>query len=45
VVELLLKRGAEINALDYSRKTALHYAINNEHTAIVELLKSFGAQD
>ena len=45
IVELLISRRADVNAPDYSSKTALYYARNNEHHAIVDLLKKSGARE
>ncbi|NWT07516.1 ASB8 protein, partial [Mionectes macconnelli] len=41
-VELLLQKGAEVNALDGYSRTALHYAAERDE-ACVELLLEFGA--
>jgi ankyrin repeat protein len=45
VVEVLVNRRADVNAKDYSNKTALFYASANEHTAIVDILKKAGARE
>jgi ankyrin repeat protein len=45
VVELLLKRRADIQSKDYSSKTSLYYAEINEHKEIVELLRKNGAKE
>ena len=42
---LLLARHADANARDYSNKTALYYALINEHADIAALLKKSGAKD
>ena len=45
IVELLLSRRVDVNAPDYSNKTALYYARNNDHEDIVEMLKKHGARE
>ena len=40
VVQLLLSRGASIEAMDIGNRTPLHCAVSNGHTNIVELLLS-----
>jgi len=42
-VELLLSKGADANAKDADRKSALNYATEKGHTAVMELLKKAGA--
>ncbi|MBU0513672.1 MAG: ankyrin repeat domain-containing protein, partial [Proteobacteria bacterium] len=44
VMELLLDNGAEIDTVDFSGNTALHYAVEIGHTEIVRLLTSKGAE-
>ena len=43
VVELLLDRGAEINALDHRRMTPLHHAAETAETKVVKTLLKRGA--
>ena len=45
IVELLLKAGADVNIKNEDGKTALILAQENNHTAIVELLKQAGAKE
>lgn len=40
IIKLLLDNGADINAKDGLGRTALHYAIINESTSLVDLLKT-----
>jgi ankyrin repeat protein len=42
-VQLLLEKGADVNAKSNSRWTALMYAAENGHTEIVHLLLEKGA--
>ena len=42
-IELLLNRGANIEAADNVGETALHIAVRNRHEAIIELLLDRGA--
>jgi ankyrin repeat protein len=44
-VELLLKKGANVNAKDKDSLTALMWASFNGHKEIVKLLKSYGAKE
>jgi ankyrin repeat protein len=43
VVEALLKQGVPIDTQTYFGKTALFYAIENRHLAIIKLLLDYGA--
>ena len=45
VVELLLKGGADVNAIDKYGWTPLMWASRNGHKDIVELLKKYGAKE
>ncbi|MFP3015540.1 MAG: ankyrin repeat domain-containing protein [Wolbachia sp.] len=40
---MLLKHNADVNAKNNEGKTALHYAANNNHQELVELLLAHGA--
>jgi ankyrin repeat protein len=44
-VELLIEKGADVNAKDNLGKTALMLASENGHKEIVGLLKSYGAKE
>jgi ankyrin repeat protein len=45
-VKQLLEKGADVNARnDEDGKTALMYAAGNDHKEVVELLKSYGAEE
>ena len=41
--ELLISKGANVNAKDDDGWTPLHYAVREGHTKIIELLKKNGA--
>lgn len=43
VVELLLKRGADVNKQDHSGNTPLHFAVYNNSTEVIKVLKEWGA--
>ncbi len=43
IADLLLQHGAEINEKYFDGKTALEYAIEFKHDAMIELLKRYGA--
>jgi hypothetical protein len=43
VVRLLLDRGADVDAKEKDRRTALMVAVGSGHEAVVQLLKSAGA--
>jgi ankyrin repeat protein len=43
IAELLIDRGAEVNAKDEDGNTALYFATLEEHEDIIELLKENGA--
>ncbi len=45
VVEILLSRRVDVQAHDYSNRSALYYAETNEHAAIASLLRRYGARD
>ncbi|XP_011926940.1 PREDICTED: ankyrin repeat domain-containing protein 36B-like [Cercocebus atys] len=40
---ILLKNGADPNIMDFFGKTALHYAVYNEDTSMIETLLCYGA--
>jgi len=44
-VELLIAKGANVNARDGDSRTLLWYAQNEGHTEIVELLRKHGAKE
>ncbi|XP_015684323.1 GA-binding protein subunit beta-1 [Protobothrops mucrosquamatus] len=43
IVEVLLKHGADVNAKDMLKMTALHWATEHSHQEVVELLIKYGA--
>uniref|UniRef100_A0A8C5L0S1 GA-binding protein subunit beta-1 n=1 Tax=Jaculus jaculus TaxID=51337 RepID=A0A8C5L0S1_JACJA len=43
IVEVLLKHGADVNAKDMLKMTALHWATEHNHQEVVELLIKYGA--
>ena len=45
IAELLISKGADVNARDKSGFTPLNWASNQGHTAVVELLKMHGASE
>jgi ankyrin repeat protein len=45
VAELLLSRGADVNARDATGKTALFWARRMNNQAMVQMLLNHGAQD
>ena len=44
VVELLLKEGADVHAMDRYGNNALHEAVSNNHVAVAEMLSRAGAE-
>ncbi len=45
VAELLITKGADINAKDDGGKTALSYAVEGGYTEIAEILRKHGAKE
>jgi ankyrin repeat protein len=45
VVELLIARGADVNATDYTGRTPLRCAARKGHQDIIVLLEQFGAAE
>ena len=45
MVELLIAKGADVNARDGDGRTPLSYAQDKGHTKIVELLRKHGAKE
>jgi ankyrin repeat protein len=45
MVEMLLRRGAKVNAMDAQRMTALDHAVANRNEDAIVLLRAYGAQE
>ncbi len=45
IVELLIAKGADVNAKNKAGRTALRIAINQSHPEIAELLRKHGAKE
>jgi len=43
IITYLLENGTEINLVDHTGRSTLHWACANDHTAVVELLMGKGA--
>jgi ankyrin repeat protein len=45
MVEVLIRAGADVNAVDRKKQSALSIATTNGHLDIIRVLKSAGARD